>query len=362
MFLSTLLYSFIAITAINCLYYIIFSKFSFSKHSTAKEANQTPVSVIVYSKNEAALLPEFLSQFKDQTHTNYEIVLVNNASSDDTRYIFEAFQKDNQNVQIVNVENNEAFWGSRKYALTLGIKKATYENLLFTTTSAIFSSKDWIAKSSSFLNTDKQIFVGYSFFEKKGGFVNTFIRFSEIVSHLFNYGVGVITKPYHASQANFGYIKSLFFENRGFSDHMSIKEGSEDLFLKFNATSKNVVISTSKDNAVQKKSPASFSEWLQYKANQKYISRYYSFSNKLNLKLFGISQFLFFVLAIVSVILIPSILVFCVIVLRYFIAGLVLLKTSFKLRDLKPMYFFPFLEILHSFVQIPIFIYNQSTK
>ena len=42
------------------------------------------------------------------------------------------FQKQSSKIKIVNVKNNEAFWGNKKYALTLGIKAATNEHLLFT--------------------------------------------------------------------------------------------------------------------------------------------------------------------------------------------------------------------------------------
>jgi len=362
MILLILLYSFIAIAAINCLYYLVFSKFSFSKHSAANKDTQTPVSVIVYSKNEAELLPNFLAQFDKQTHSNFELVLINNASSDDTRYIFEDYAKTHPNVEFVNVVNNETFWGSRKYALTLGIKKAKHENLLFTTTSVLFDSDDWITENASLLKDDTQVIVGHNHFEKKGGFTNIFIRFSEIVSNLQNYGTGSITKPYRGSQHNFGYTKSIFFETNGFSNHMSIHEGAEDLFLKQNATTKNVKIATSPVNSVRKKAPNSFSEWLDYKAIQKNISKHYAFSNKFNFRLFGISQVLFFILTAAAIIFVPSVLVFSVIGVRYFITGLVLISTAVKLKDSKPIYLFPLWEIIHSFIQIPIFMRNLSSK
>lgn len=362
MLLPILLYSFIAITVIHCLYYLVFSKFSFSKHPTIENDNYTPVSVIVYSKNEAETLLDFLAQFDKQTHTNFELVLVNNASSDNTRYIFEDFQKTHSNVQVVNVENNEAFWGSRKYALTLGIKKATHDILLFTTTTVVFDSEDWITTNSSLLKKDTQIIVGYNYSEKKSDFTTILIRFAEIIAVMQNFGTGFITKPYAASKSNFGYKKSLFFEKNGFSEHMLLHEGAEDLYLKQNGTSKNVVIATGKENSTQIKSPDSLSQWIQSKISQKSISKHYSFGNKFNLKVFTLSQILFFLLLIANLITAPSIIVYIIIAIRYFVVGSVIAKTAFKLRDIKLFYFFPLMEIIYMFIQIPIFMGSLSSK
>ena len=362
MILPILLYSFLAVTTINCVYYLLFFRFSLLKHASSNKDVNVPVSILVYSKNEQEKLTDFLHQFDKQTHANYELILINNASSDETRYIFEDYQKTHNNVSIVNVINNENFWGSRKYALTLGIKKAKFDNLLFTTTSAIFDSKNWITENVGLLSKNKQIVVGHSYFEKKGGFLNTLIRFSEIVSNLQNYGLAAISKPYQASQYNFGYSKALFFETNGFSDHMSINQGAEDLFLKKNATSKNTVLATSAASLVKKEAPKSFSKWLDYKVAKKQIAKHYNFNVKFNNSVFGLSQFTFFVLALLAAIYIPSTLLFSVIGFRYILIALVLFKTAFKLDDIKSVYFFPFMEIINSLVQLPIFMRNLSSK
>ena len=362
MILSILLYGFLAIAAINCIYYLLFLRFAFIKHPTSKKDVNIPVSVLVYSKNEQEKLADFLSQFEKQTHVNYELILINNASSDDTRYVFEDYQKTHPNVSIVNVVNNENFWGSRKYALTLGIKKAKFENLLFTTTSSLFDSKNWITENIGLFGRKKQIVVGHSYFDKKKGFLNHLIRFSELISDLQNYGWGSISKPYSASQHNFGYAKNLFFQTNGFSDHMGIFQGAEDLFLKTNATSKNVVIATNSNSLVKKEVPTTFSKWINYKVAQKQITKHYRFVSKLNRTLFSFSQFAFFVTAVLAGVFYPSALVFGAIGFRYVLAGLVIVKSAIKLHDNKAVYFFPFMEIINSIMQFPIFISKLFSK
>jgi len=218
----------------------------------------------------------------------------------------------------------------------LGIKKATHENLLFTTTSVLFNSEDWITRNSNLLKKKIQIIVGHAYFEKKGGFTNLLIRFSEIMSNLQNYGTAAITKPYRASQANFGYTKSIFFNNNGYSNHMSTYEGAEDLFLKQNASTRNVRLATRPSNSVEKKMPESYSNWLDYKATQRKIAKQYTASNKFNFRLFGL--------------------------IRYGIAFFVFIITAIKLRDFKTIFLFPIGEIIYSFIQIPIFMRKIPTN
>jgi glycosyltransferase involved in cell wall biosynthesis len=42
--------------------------------------------------------------------TDFEIVLIDDASSDGTLDIFEDFEKQYPNIRLVKVQNNEAFW------------------------------------------------------------------------------------------------------------------------------------------------------------------------------------------------------------------------------------------------------------
>lgn len=110
MILLVLLYSFIAIVVIQFIYYIgIFGQFTFAKKQTITP-KKVPVSVIVCAKNEAENVKKFFPLLVEQNYSDYEIVLIDDASSDDTLDIFEEYEKQFPNVKLVKVENNEAFW------------------------------------------------------------------------------------------------------------------------------------------------------------------------------------------------------------------------------------------------------------
>ena len=122
----TLIYFLIAVTLINSAYFLLFSRFSFFKESDKDLSNLPPVSLIVCAKNEEENLKKHIPIWLNQNYPRFEIILINDASIDDTKEVMEYFAARDSRIKIVDVENNEAFWGSKKYAMTLGIKKAKY--------------------------------------------------------------------------------------------------------------------------------------------------------------------------------------------------------------------------------------------
>jgi cellulose synthase/poly-beta-1,6-N-acetylglucosamine synthase-like glycosyltransferase len=117
------LYFFIVIVAIQFFYYpIVFGKFAFTKIPKSNP-KKISISVIVCAKNEAENVVDYIPLLAEQNYPDFEIILIDDASSDNTLDIFEEFEKQYSNVRLVKVKNNEAFWGNKKYALTLGISR-----------------------------------------------------------------------------------------------------------------------------------------------------------------------------------------------------------------------------------------------
>ena len=164
--LIIILYFFIAVVAIQLFYYLgIFGKFAFAKAQKVTP-KRLSISVIVCAKNEEDNVVDFIPLLAEQNYPDFEIVLIDDASSDTTLDIFEDFEKQYPNIRLVKVKNNEAFWGNKKYALTLGIKAAKNEYLLFTDADCYPTSKEWITAMSSQFTMQKTIVLGYGGYEK----------------------------------------------------------------------------------------------------------------------------------------------------------------------------------------------------
>jgi len=233
---------FIAVVVVQFLYYVVvFGKFSFAKTHSSTPKN-IPISVIVCAKNEEETVSKFIPILAQQDYPNFEIVLIDDASSDATLDIFEEFEQRYANIKLVKVANNEAFWGNKKFALTLGIKAAKNEYLLFTDADCYPVSKNWISEMSANFTLQKSIVLGYSGYEKSGTFLNKIIRFETLLTAVQYFSWSKIGRPYMGVGRNLAYKREEFFRVRGFMDHMKIRSGDDDLFINQAANAKNTTI------------------------------------------------------------------------------------------------------------------------
>ena len=128
---SILFYAFIAVVSIQVIYYLSFL-FSFGiQRAENRLKKHIPISIIICAKNEAENLKKNIPLILNQEYSNFEIVLVNDSSFDDSLEIMKGFEAKNNNIKIVDVKINEAFWGNKKYALTLGIKASKHNFLVY---------------------------------------------------------------------------------------------------------------------------------------------------------------------------------------------------------------------------------------
>jgi glycosyltransferase involved in cell wall biosynthesis len=105
------------------------------------------ISVIICTYNREQVIGKALQHLSLQTDTNFEIVLVNNNSTDNTGNICEAFIKDNPQLSIrYFVEKNQGL----SYARNRGVKESQNEYLVFWDDDS-FAFPDYIRNLKVFL-------------------------------------------------------------------------------------------------------------------------------------------------------------------------------------------------------------------
>lgn len=345
-----------------CLLFL-FSKFAFIKPKKLV-AKTLPVSVIICAKNEAENLKLFLPSILSQAYPNFEVVLINDSSYDDTLEVMEDFQKKHANIKIVDVKSNEAFWGNKKYALTLGIKASTNDYLLFTDADCKPVSKSWISEMCSHFNTDKSIVLGYGGYSRvKNSFLNKLIRYETLITAIQYFSFAKSGIPYMGVGRNLAYTKDQFFKAKGFMGHMKIKSGDDDLFINEAATKKNTALSFSKNSITISTPKKTFRAWIKQKRRHISTAKHYKSLHKVLLSIIYTTNLLFWLLAILLLVLNFN----WQIVLALFIFKLTIQYTIYgisakKLNESDLIIFIPFLEIFLITFQLAIFINNLISK
>ncbi len=362
--LTILLYAFIAVTAIQVLYYLIaFSQFAFTKNKNNK-VNTPPISVIVCAKNEAENLQQFLPKIITQNYPNFELVLINDASYDSTLEVMETFKEQYQNIKIVNVVNNEAFWGNKKYALTLGIKASTHDHLLFCDADCEPKSENWISKMSANFTNKKSIVIGYGAYKKKKhSLLNALIRFETLLTAIQYFSYAKLGNPYMGVGRNLAYTKETFFNHSGFMSHMNVRSGDDDLFVNEAATKSNTSIEFSEESHTESIPSSNFLEWFHQKRRHISTAKHYKFKDKFFLSTFYISQFLFWLMFITLIsIQFKWEIVMSILGIKLFLQYIIFGVSAKKLKEQDIIFAIPFLEFFLILFQMIIFITNMFSK
>lgn len=362
--ISVFFYILASFAIVNCVYYLFFSNVGFAKITAPKGKLTQAVSVIVCSKNEQENLKVLVPLLLEQNHPDFEIILINDASIDDTREVIENFMSQDHRVKFVNVVNNESFWGNKKYALTLGIKKAVYDHLVFIDADCVPNSKEWLAIMAKHLSQEKSIVLGYGGYKKvKNSLLNALIRYETAFTAIQYFSYAMRGNPYMGVGRNLAYTATQFYESSGFMSHMKVLGGDDDLFVNQSATSSNTAVSLNEESFTTSQPKTKWKKWWKQKKRHINTASHYKWKHKLLLGIFYISQIGFYISAILALIFgINWLLILGIILFRYLIFWIVMGKGMSRFRESDITILLPFLEILLIGTQLALFISNMGHR
>ena len=207
------------------------------------------VSVIIAARNEEKNISKLLIYLINQSYPSdrYEIIVADDGSEDNTKEIVQSFEKNQDNLHYLKIEDRENYVSPKKNALQKAIEKSRGELLLFTDADC-FVGKNWIASMVENFEKNVDMVCGFSKTKindwDKRGFVQKFEHFDFLV--MFFAAAGAISsgKYFSCSGQNIAYRKSVFNEIGGFSGIMHIQSGDDvNLLQLFRKAGKKAVFS-----------------------------------------------------------------------------------------------------------------------
>jgi glycosyltransferase involved in cell wall biosynthesis len=277
--------------AVFLLYHLIlFSRLIFHK-SQKVDVEPDPVSVIIASRDDAIMLKENLPLIMAQKEITYEVIVVDDCSYDDTVDVLREYSDKYSNFRSSKLVENGGFEGGKKYAVTMGIKAAKFSNLVFIDADCYPNSDLWLRRMAERLML-KKVVVGYGPFKKEKGLLNMLIRFDtyKIAVQYLSYTLAGI--PYMGVGRNMAYHSYLYFDAKGFTSHLNVVSGDDDLFVNEVSTSKNTGIEISPESYVYSTTKPTYSKWEFQKRRHLTTAPKYKFGHKLLLLLLPIMQYI----------------------------------------------------------------------
>jgi glycosyltransferase involved in cell wall biosynthesis len=342
---------------------LVFGRLAFFRKRPALiAANLPPVSVILAARNESENLYNNLPKILEQDYPFFEVIIVNNQSTDDSAYLLSALQREYKNLYIIEVAKSHHLRPGKKLPLSLGIKAAKYEHFVFTDADCIPNSNQWLRKMGEKFVSGTEIVLGYGPYTKQEGFLNRLIRFDTAWIGVNYMSMALAHLPYMGVGRNLAYTKNVFNTVSGFKSHYSLASGDDDLFIQEAARNKNYTISLDSEGFCYSEPHTTWTGWLFQKSRHYSTSNRYNILKKMLLGVYPFATLLTFISFLCLVFnkeyyLFSASIFLGLTLIKWFIQG----RCFMKLNEKSFVRFLPFWELFYAFLT-PIIFYSTEKR
>lgn len=354
---------FFALIQLTYVFYF-YARLAYRKQNTSSQpSNYPPVSVIIAARNESDNLYEHLPTILSQDYPQYEVIVVNNQSIDDSNWILTAFAQQFPQLKVVEISKSPHLKPGKKLPITLGIKAAAYEHFLLTDADCLPQSNQWIKQMISAIQVNQQFVIGYSPFTRTKGFLNKLVRFDNTWQSASAFAFALGNLPFKAYGRNLAYTKALFQKVNGFKSHYAISPGDDDLLLQDALRHTKIAVVQDPTTFVRSAAPTTWREWFSQKAKYHISSARYPFIKKLVLGIYPLSLIFYwisFVALSFNMNYLPlSVSIFIsVFILKWWLQG----RCFKRLGEQKFLLFFPLWDLFYSILMPIIYYISERQK
>ena len=292
-FFSVIFLIFLFFVAIQLSYVVfIFLRLAFFKEKKTVASTLMPISIIIAARNESDNLYDNLPFILTQDYPEFEVIIVNNQSVDESAWLLKALCLQHKNLKVVEIGKNKHLLPGKKLPITLGVKAAKYEKMVFTDADCKPASNQWLRIMSETFTENKQIILGYAPYFRTKGIINRIIRYDTAFIGASYLSFALAKIPYMGVGRNLAYTKKVFESVRGFKSHYSLPSGDDDLFIQEAAVNQNYTIQISPETFCYSKASETWKGWVRQKTRHYSTSSRYKVIKKALLGIYPISLLL----------------------------------------------------------------------
>lgn len=281
----------VASLAVLCLYYGLFFfrvgryKGAERKKKSVGDAALPPVSVVMAAQNDGEWLRTNLVYLLEQDYPDFEVVVVDYLSTDDTQFVLRLLAENYKNLKIVTFHENVNGYLGLKYPLSIGIKSAKNDILLLAEPECMpmeHTHFNWIREMvSGYVHDHIDIVLGYCGITYKPSLFNWLQQYDNLDYSVEYLGAAALRHPFTGNGRNLSYRRSLFMKKDGFIYHYHIPDGADDMFVNQNCRRRNTSVVLSRDAFTVVEPQPSLRQWHLFRKHRIATHSYYRFGLKL---------------------------------------------------------------------------------
>ncbi|NUN08764.1 MAG: glycosyltransferase [Ignavibacteriaceae bacterium] len=274
----------------------------FSNNAAIEKDPKTPgISVVIAVKNEESNILTTVNsiQLNHYPATSYEILIINDYSSDSTPAILRKLAGTQSNLAVLD---NVMSPGKRN-ALSTGIEAARYDYIVITDGDCL-PEKKWLESYAMKFSEGFDFIIGVAPFLEPSIFIEKIAAYENFKTGLLTLTTLSLDKPHTAAARNLGFSKTAFNICGGYENTKETLSGDDDLLLReFQKKKMKIGFLGFGENRVFSKAKSNFREYLDQKARHTSTSFHYLSRHKVFLAIWHTPQIFFslsFLLAFMS--------------------------------------------------------------
>lgn len=237
--------------------------------------NKPPVSIIIYAKNDSENLKRHLPALLSQDYPDYQVIVINDGSTDETDDTLKFLQNQYNHLYVTYIPSEARYLSHRKLALTLGVKAAEHDILIFTEANCQPLSDQWLSAMVSGYKKETSIVLGFCKYGNHKGLFQKLVAYDNLQTGLRYLSFAISAHPYIGNGRNLSYRKELFFKNKGYYQTLNLHAGDDDLFVNEVSNKDNTNAVYSADSITEMDKIESFRIWKEMKISRAATQQYY---------------------------------------------------------------------------------------
>ena len=256
---------------VQIVYQILMIKFIFSGKQKNKEPNLPSISVIITSRNYVTHLQELLPTLLSQDYPDYEVVVVDDCSTDGTDWLLAEMKISNGHLKNTHVIQETDF--PNALAITIGVRASSKDWLIYLSPMCKINDNQWLRNYAQKLEPDKEVSIGYMHLWEAAGKYNSWIRFENFSSFLLSGAGKYLGLSTPVFEYNLAYRRERFLNLRGFAAVLDAPFSENELYINKIATRKNSVILINKTTPIAFTGETDRFDMLEFKKKQLMLRR-----------------------------------------------------------------------------------------
>jgi len=193
-----------------------------------KSQAQPSISIVIAAKNEEQRIFPLLESLakSDYPKDKYEVIIVDDASTDHTYRVASVFAGDRPNWKVLKMDQASDRYHAKKMALTKAIEQSSGE-LIFVTDADCRVPAKWLKTMAAHFTDDTNMVLGYSPLERKSGWLGTLLDFDNLFSAIVVAAPAMLGFPISSVGRNMAFRRSAYDSIGGYASLTKFRSGDD---------------------------------------------------------------------------------------------------------------------------------------